>query len=544
MGAWGLAVLERLFAVVHENGRDGAPVTVHVVEPGEPGVGVYSLELPGYLLMNTPCGQISLFPDEASPHGLPYEVGLFEWALARGYAWRGDVCEAGNGGEPITEHDFLPRRVAGRYLKWFYETLTDCAPRGIRLVRHRDRALNVHPVASGREVVGLASGVRLEVDQVVLTTGHTANAWNAGSIGSALVRDVDLSRGAAPAAGAAVAICGMGLVAADLLAQFTTGRGGTFVSEAGRLRYVASGQEPKIRLLSRSGLPYCAKATQMRNITTIFRPAIWTPEAVEELRWRSRGEGREGALNWEQRLFPLLLGEMTLQYYTQASVLADGASAASELRGSLVSAWYRGDFAASVRGFRGHLGHFDPMEHFFPDLGPGLATSEGYQQFVWHRVASDLREAEFPGGASPVKMAYEVLRFLRDPIRRAVEFGGLDDESHRAFFPGVSGRIARLVAGPPAVRSRQLLALMDAGVVRVPYGPAPAIEPDGAGGAVVRSTRLAREYSEHVDLVVQAYHESPALDRSASPLIQNLYREGRLCPMWRGGAPVVGGGGG
>ena len=37
-------------------------VVVHVVEPGRPGGGMYSLDHPDYLVLNTPCGQHSMYP--------------------------------------------------------------------------------------------------------------------------------------------------------------------------------------------------------------------------------------------------------------------------------------------------------------------------------------------------------------------------------------------------------------------------------------------------------------------------------------------------
>ncbi|MGO9909061.1 MAG: hypothetical protein ACLP4R_27200 [Solirubrobacteraceae bacterium] len=57
-----------------------------------------------------------------------------------------------------------------------------------------------------------------------------------------------------------------------------------------------------------------------------------------------------------------------------------------------------------------------------------------------------------------------------------VELGGLTLDSYLDFNGDICSRSHRLVAGPPALRSRQMLALMDAGVVRTPYGPAPARE--------------------------------------------------------------------
>ena len=59
LGSWGLSFLER---IVTGSRSQWGPVRVHVVEPGTPGSGVYAVNQPDYLILNTPCGQVSLYP--------------------------------------------------------------------------------------------------------------------------------------------------------------------------------------------------------------------------------------------------------------------------------------------------------------------------------------------------------------------------------------------------------------------------------------------------------------------------------------------------
>jgi uncharacterized NAD(P)/FAD-binding protein YdhS len=63
LGSWGLCVLER---TVSRARHIRTSVRVHVVEPGQLGGGVYSVAQPDYLILNNPCGQLSLYasPDE------------------------------------------------------------------------------------------------------------------------------------------------------------------------------------------------------------------------------------------------------------------------------------------------------------------------------------------------------------------------------------------------------------------------------------------------------------------------------------------------
>ena len=49
-------------------------VAVHVVEPGTPGSGVYDVTQPDYLLLNNPCGQLTLYPFETESYQPCYGV--------------------------------------------------------------------------------------------------------------------------------------------------------------------------------------------------------------------------------------------------------------------------------------------------------------------------------------------------------------------------------------------------------------------------------------------------------------------------------------
>lgn len=529
MGAFGLAALERVVShALSTNGQDSRAI-VHVVEPKTPGEGVYSEAMPDYLIMNTPCGQISMHPDlEGGPHR-SYQVSLFEWAAREGYRWVGDSLTVAPAGRPLTPHDFVPRRIVGRYLKWFYDRLVESAPPGLRICHHRVPAQDLVRTPDGRERLLLGSGEVLEVDQVVLTLGHLPS--NPPEMPSQILPYAgvfELGDWLTPSA--TVGIAGMGLAATDVVMALTVGRGGCFREDHGKLRYVPTGAEPAVRLFSRSGLPQCAKAVGMRDITRSYTPEIWTDTEVARLREQALLRGHKG-LNWDRDLLPLLTSEMGLQYYVQASLQTDGAAASAETRSLLLHAWKAGEFRAASARLGTKFGPFEAMRHFYPEAGRHFTDSVDYADFVLDLVTRDLAEALRPGGASPVKMAYEVLRFIRDGIRGAVEFGGLDLDSHRSFFGEMRGRINRVVQGPPAARMRQLLALVDAGILSYPYGPSPEVSSGESGTTVLRSTRLESPVMEHVDLLICGFFSDPTLDNSESPLVRNLVRSGRLSQL-------------
>lgn len=520
LGPWGLAVVERLVtkALVEE---DPLPMTIHVIEAGTPGAGVYGGEQPDYLILNTPCGQHSMhpYPDQASER---LGTGFFEWATDSGYRWVGQRCEISDVGRPITPHDFLPRRLMGEYLAWFYRCLVDEAPNSVQLVHHAAQATDVIS-AGDKERVVLDDGMVLIVDHVVVTTGHTANqpVTRSSKLSAYPVSRFDTL--IPPAS--SVAIGGMGLVAIDVVTALTTGRGGRFVPHGDGLRYHPSGNEPRISLFSRSGYPYCAKSIGCADMAGGYRPVVCTAETALALRLQAEAVGV--GVDARQHLIPLMLTEMTIAFYAQAARLHSGPDAASSITATLADAWHTGRFETAVRDAARRFGDFDATAHFFVGEGELFVSSKDYQARVTEVLQSDVTEACVPDGASPVKAAYEVLRALRDTVRTVVEFGGLTLESHRDFQANVRTRIARIVAGPPVHRSEQLLALLDAEVVRIPFGPCPTVVLQG-DGAKVSSTSLDRPYRQHVDRVIAGHLDEPTIHRSASPMLSGLYRRGRI----------------
>jgi uncharacterized NAD(P)/FAD-binding protein YdhS len=545
LGPWGLCALERIVSAARQGLPRGLTVAVDVIEPGRPGAGVYDLAQPDYLLLNNPCGQLSLYPF-ASEHDQPrYGLGLYDWVIERGYRWVGDSCKVDPSGRQIERHDFLPRRLMGEYLNWFYLALLEEAPPTVQIVHHSAWATDIVARQNCNEEVHLSDGTRLTVDHVILTSGNTANRepMNNGvhprELSPYPVSDyvVRLPRGAT------VAVSGMGLVSADVITALTLGRGGRFIEREGGLEYAPSGREPTIHLFSRSGLPFTAKPVTGVDRTDVYEPIICTAQALSELTGRSTGARRPVEVRSE--MLPLLYAEMHARYYAQRAFQCGTLADAAAVRGLLRLAWENGRFDAAVADLAARFEPFDPEKLFFGDRSR-FESSEDYERSVYDALADDLREAECPEGRSPIKSAADVLRIFRDPTRSVVEQGGLSFDSYLDFNTDIRSRITRLVAGPPALRSRQLLALMDAGLVRVPYGPAPALGPVATGRGSTKgmrtrisSTTLANPYADEVDVVIRGHLEDPRIDDSASPLLTSLYKRGRLC-QFRYGTVAVG----
>ena len=536
-----MCALERIVSTTRQELRPGVDIALHVIEPGTPGSGVYDVTQPDYLLLNNPCGELSLYPFETESDQPYYGVGLYEWAVERGYRWVDDRCVIDRTGRPIEPHHFLPRRLMGEYLQWFYQALVASAPPGLHIVHHPTAAVDVVARRNGSEEVRLANGGTVVADHVIVTSGHTANQHEDGRrvldpypVGS-YVDSIPTH--------AAVAVSGMGLVALDVVTALTIGRGGRFVESGGALRYQPSGREPRLQLFCRSGLPFTGKSVTGKDRTDVYRPVICTDARLDALSGRSNGRRR--LVNVRSELLPLLFAEMSARYYAQLAFQASGARAdGAAVREQLGAAWAAGRFDAELARLAERFGSFDAEALFFGHQ-PKYGCSDDYEGFVYQSLSDDLREAEVPDGASPVKSAAQVFRIFRDKMRSVVEQGGLSFDSYLDFNADICSRIHRLVAGPPALRTRQTLALMDAGVVRMPYGPAPARgltigDSDPAATRTrISSTAFEQPYLEDVDVVIRGHLEEPRIAGSASELLTQLYNRGRVS-QFRYGEVAVG----
>ena len=541
LGPWGVCALERVVTTAREELPRGRDVAVHVIEPGVPGSGVYDVTQPDYLVLNNPCGELSLYPFETEADQPPYAVGLYDWAVARGYRWVGDRCAIDPMGRPIEPHHFLPRRLMGEYLQWFYRALLAGAPRGVHIVHHPAAAVDVVARRDGSEEVRLANGGKVVVDHVIVTSGHTPN-YHPDETGRDLEPYPVGSYVDELPVGSTVAVSGMGLVALDIVTALTIGRGGQFVESGQGLRYRPSGREPLIQLFCRSGLPFTGKSVTGKDRSDVYKPVICTTEALDALSGRSNGHRR--LVDVRSELLPLLFGEMHARYYAQTAFQASGSAAAgAAVREQLQAAWNDGRFDERLAELAARFGSFDAEALFFGHQ-PDYRCSDEYERFVYQSLKDDLREAEVPDGASPVKSAAQVFRIFRDSMRSVVELGGLSLASYQDFNAEICSRIHRLVAGPPALRSRQMLALMDAGVVRTPYGPSPARglavtdRVANSGRTRLSSTAFEHAYRDEVDFVIRGHLEEPRIAGSASQLLTRLYNRGRVSPFRYGEVAV------
>ena len=561
LGSRGLSVLERIVTLAKLAGPAAGPVRVEIVDPTCAGAGVHDTGQPDYLLLNTTCAQVSMFPD-ARTVGADVDgpgPSLYQWVTQRGLRMAADGCTVGAQGRPIRPSDFLPRRVLGEYLGWFFEQVRRRAPGHVRLTLHRAAAVDVWSGPDGDLTIGLSDGTRVRAGYAFLTTGYTPNTdagAGAGSGGGGSGGGTDAggggsgggtgsgARGGGPAAGRrlvaepyplpdrvaavapgeSVAIGGLGLSAMDLMSCLTVGRGGRFVQDRGGPRYQPSGREPVLLMYSRSGLP-CRARPLVVEFGPRYDPLVFTTAGIDALRI-----ARGGPLDFDRDVLPLVLTEMRIAYRRCQARCAGGRAEQALLR-DLASAVGIAEISAALDRLDARLGPFDPVSTLEGTEGMLLDGSAAYQGWLADVVRADLTEGLLGFAGSPVKAALDILRDLRDTFRYAVDFGGLTDRSLDEFTRRTVPALNRAVVGPQYERHTELLALMAAGILQVPFGPDPAVRWDDRSGRwTIASTRLAEPYAREVDWVVSAHVPPPAVESSGSPLLRALHRKGWIRP--------------
>ncbi|MCG3043361.1 FAD/NAD(P)-binding protein [Streptomyces sp. S1A] len=537
-GPRGLSVLERLAVRLREEPAPRRRLRVYAVDAVEVGAGrVWRTDQQDWFTMNTVVGQVTMYSGE--PDGGPARPGagpsLGQWIAERART---------HGEEPLGPNDYASRLRYGQYLRSVYDTIAEHLPGEAELVPVHDRIVRVRPrPEGGYHLEREGDPAPLGVDRLVLATGHPRNEpddFEREMLGFAAGRpgvhylcgdsaaDLDLDPATIPP-GTTVGVLGMGLSFYDVMVALTLGRGGAFTTlPDGSMRYRPSGREPHIVAGSRSGLPIPARGRNQKEPHHSHRALFLTPHAVEQARKRRLAETGSPRLDFDEDVLPLLLRELDHVYWTAHVTAREGKEAGERFAERHASVLLTGGDPAELLREAG-LGETPALDlrklarpfgdrHF---RDPRAFRAELLDVMRW-----DLSEADLGNGEGPLKAALDVLRDIRNVVREAVDYGGLRPSSHQeAFLRRFLPVNALLSAGPPRYRVRQLVALIEAGVVEV-AGPATTYTADEeAGGFRVASPRVPGS-ARIAQVLIDARIPVPHLRRDTSPLVRGLLADG------------------
>lgn len=513
-GSRGLTVLERICALAAGTTRR---IEVNVFDPQRPGPGLHAVDQPEYLMLNTVASQISMFPDTAALNGHTGRQGpnFYEWCLRHKSSERS-----------VQPNEFLPRSWLGEYLVWTYEEVIRSLPTHVRVIHHPHAVDNIEHTDMGQFVLSTAE-VECVVDWLAITVGHAQRLRDKGrELPGSLATDRHANSPHFELSTEAVGIEGLGLTAMDVVADLTVGRGGQFSKRAEGLLYEPSGQEPRIYMFSRSGLPYRTRPDIVPHRTS-NAALIFTLSAVADL----RAENPDG-LDFEQQVLPLIKAEMLAEYF--GMIAAQEGESPVRIKADVARAYYSGRLETVSSDMTARFGS-PPLDEAVYNPRMSIMESADYAQAMRAFIERDIGQSLLGLDASPIKAAVEVWRSCREQLRRVVDNRGLTADSSRIFFGEYAPHVNRMVAGPQKERHQELLALADAGIVHWVRHAQVIHSADGAGPEVVLPGNLAMPLNK----IIKA-HVGAACDISSLPkIIRSLKSNGIIHSLAENGEGVL-----
>jgi hypothetical protein len=550
----------------------GSELVIHLIDPHVfDGGQVWRSTQDRLLLMNTVACQVTMFVDDTVDCDGPVVTGpsLYEWARSIALIGSPNVPEAVRAeAATLGPDDYPSRSFYGSYLQWARDRIIETAPPAVSFTSHQATAVDVRDTPDGLQHVVLNTGETIDdLQAVVLALGHMPHHLGESEVALsqfaarhglryiAPSNPADVPLDAVPA-GESVILRGMGLNFFDYMALFTVGRGGTFVRESDNtLSYVPSGQEPRLIVGSRRGVPYHARGKNQKGSFGRHTPRYVTAEVIDWL--RARADAGTPA-DFRRDIWPMIDQEVRTVYY---------ATLVRERRCTCDAEEFTALFAAAARAVVPIFG--DPLAIEESDAQRTVLAKfdiDPDQGWDWRRIASpftdedvsstqrfrnwlraylddEVREAGKGNVSGPRTAAMDVLRDLRNEIRLLVDHGGLSgvsyrDELQRWYMP----LNAFLSIGPPAERIEQFCALMDAGVLEV-LGP--DLRVDGSAGQFVAYSGICPDLIVRTATLIEARLPETDLNRTADPLLRTLRDRGECRPNRipiRGGGHWVAGG--
>lgn len=533
LGPRGLGVLERIIAYVKYNSEFlDKTFELHLFDPNLPGTGCHGIQQPDYLLVNTIASQITMFSDESVNNAGPVHLGpsFYEWLLMQK-------------NEKASPDEYYPRSLFGRYLNWVFEHLLTICPPNIHIYHHQSKVNCIYPEKSRWLLCYEENDQSCQIvaDFIYLTTGHSKKKLSSSELKlQSKVQELKKVNYALQIIfdpypiqkslqsiekSCTVAIEGAGLTACDILAELTIGRGGEFQSSTEGLAYIPSGKEPNISIFSRSGLPLTARAKNQKGVTIQYRARFLTIEQIKELKEQSSSK----QLDFYQEILPLLLLDMQYAYYFAYIKNKKGEEAANKFCSNFINAKNEHDRAELVSKYVLKKYQFSWERILNPIPKYATRNIATFRRWLLQYLKDDITQAKLGNIDSPIKAACDVIRDLRDILRYAVDFAGLTPDSYAGFMKHFVPLMNRLAVGPPVQRIEELVALINAGIVRFDYGPSPSCRIDEQTGHFDVKASYT-ELETKADVLVQARISLPTPTEDESELMRCLLQQSIVTP--------------
>ncbi|WP_165004763.1 MULTISPECIES: FAD/NAD(P)-binding protein [unclassified Enterococcus] len=459
-GPRGLSAAERIL----RNNKNKQKLQLFLFDPVGPGGRIWRLDQPKELLMNSVSQQVTLFTDETLSSGGVVAPGpnLYQWS--KGPA--AEYIEQKAGKEKQLYLDEIKRLEKDQqstrclysvYQHWFFSQLQKEYGESLSLIDSLVEA--VDKTDDGFRLKTVQKSYTM--DRLILASGHWENeATGEEQAFSEYAREHQLfyQMPANPAdvaldqipAQEPVILRGLGLSFFDYVGLFTSGRGGRFEEREGKLVYHPSGNEPVIYSGSRRGLPYYPRGRNQKQGGAMAWPKLLTKENLKK--WHEAGN---------------LTGELFFEYLKKDVELFYYKKIIEEHQLPIDIPVFEKEFLAeSTVSCLDRYPGLKPYRWSWEKLSSPITDSNhDFAAASRHFIEDQIMEAEKGNCTGALTSAFDALKDWRDPIRQAMAWGIFSVQEYKDILWGWFTHLnAFLTIGPPVIRTKELAALIDAGI--------------------------------------------------------------------------------
>ncbi|WP_190242909.1 FAD/NAD(P)-binding protein [Apilactobacillus kunkeei] len=531
-GPRGLLMLNNLIQNFESSNNDN--LTIHLFDRAVAGGRVWKVKQPISLIMNTPANELSLFND-----GQKDALSISEWCqsnISNDFINSLDVDnkdELLTAVDKINDRSYVPRAICGAYCQWFFQQLVNQIKNNdnINLAVHFNQNVdNVEKVKDDSFVVSVGD-VDYPVDKLLFSLGQQENKLTKDQESlQKYAKDYGLTYilpGEADEADLStitsdqnVIIRGMGLSFNDFVSRLTEGRGGYFTDNGDNtLTYHASGDEPAIYAGSRRGVPYYPKAISQKAFNENYPAVFLTNENVDK-------HLKNGHISFED--FHMLLRlDIEYRYYSFLFNLKHPEIDVEDFQMKFKQTDNHNALIGSYHLPTEEVLDWDKILN--PVAGVKISTLDNYQEHIKIWLKEMIDDALLGSKTGPVIGSLEMLRDLRDNIRYVLSNHLFtNDDLVNKYLGRFSSDMKFLSQGAPAVRSQEILALMDAGIVKI-IGP--QMQVIGANHKFITRSAFYGEEIIHGDALIEARTNAPVTKVSANPVITSMMSNGLIKPL-------------
>lgn len=568
VGPRGISVIERLASALNaasptqQAAHRKRGFTLHLIEASEMGAGnVWRTDQTRTLCMNTLAGAVTLFTEPGSTVTAPVLEGplQYDWIrllrgdaedtlsdipvaareLFRTYPPQAQVAEDFREELEQTVIQSNPSRALyGAYLRWVFDVALKLLPEWVRVEQHHARAVNIREDGE-RDVITLSDSTMVTADATVLAVGWQTPAPNAEeqALAQATAEHPELTwiRPGNPVeqahteipAGEKVLVRGLGMGFFDIMALSTIDRGGIFhedPSTRSGLRYEPSGNEPHFLISSGRGYPYLPKS-DYKSLPPGAKLAR-LKAVISALRAQERGVA---SINYDTEVWPAVARDAYEAFY--AHLQRQNPQALTTSLDAVITTIDEVEVDKLPGALHAHVTAaeyvFDLRAWEYPLAGVSGSVEEVTERIAG-RMAEDIIHAEL-AWESPLKSALWSISASRKPSSILGAEGRLSFESRRNRFAAVMAIGQMVGSGPPLFRTRELLALVDAGLASfIGARPQVSVQSTPTGATWQLTSPTTGDTPLRATTLVDAWMHSPDIRVPGEPLGQALMADRRV----------------